>query len=290
MVLPATQLARRARVEHGLISWEQALACGMSPAGMTRAVRSGRLERVHPGVYRVAGAPETWEQRALAAVLASGGVVSHRSAARVWGLLDTDIVEVTGRRVQGVTAHESSDLDPRHRTRRGRLPITNPMRTLVDLGAVLPGAVPDALERALIDKLCSLAGVERALDDVARRGRAGAGPLRAALDHRALGATRADGMLEPRLARLIRDYGLPMPVFQYQVGRIARVDAAYPERKLAIEVDGFEVHGTPSAFRKDLERQNRLVAAGWTILRFTWWDVIQAPHKVAAALALQLAA
>ncbi|HZQ26847.1 MAG TPA: type IV toxin-antitoxin system AbiEi family antitoxin domain-containing protein [Acidimicrobiales bacterium] len=287
----ARRIGRIARAQHGLITRSQLFDAGSDRHGVTHLTQTGRLERLHPAIYRVAGAPETWEQHALAAALAADGVVSHRSAASMWGLLDADEIEITvprGRlpRLRGAIVHTSADLAPHHVTRRHGLRITTPMRTLVDLGAVAPWAVPDAMEQALINRVCSLAGIERALDDVARKGRAGAGVLRAALDTRALGATRPDGMLEPRLARVLRDHGLPQAEFQYEVrvgGRlIARVDAAYPAVRMAIEVDGFQVHGTPSALQHDLERQNRLVAAGWIVLRFTWPDVVKRPEWVAA--------
>ena len=78
---------------------------------------------------------------------------------------------------------------------------------------------------------------------------------------------------------------LPALALQHEVwdaGRfVGEVDAAYPELKLAIEVDGFEHHSTPEAFQRDRTRQNGLVALGWTVLRFTWHDVVQRPAHVA---------
>ena len=278
---PAQQLARKARAQHGVVHRSQLTVPART---LDHWVRSGRLERLHPGVYRVAGSVDTWEQRATAAALAGGGVVSHRAAGRLWGLTDHDEIEITVSgghpRLMGVVAHRSSDLTPRHVTRRRGIPVTNPMRTLVDLGAVDKWAVGDALERAVIARVCGIVAVERVLDDVARRGRRGAGVLRRALDDRALGQARPDGLLEARFARLLREHGLPQAVFQHRVGR-HRVDFAYPERMIAVEVDGFEVHGTPTALQADLERQNRLVSAGWTVLRFTWRDVVRRPTWVA---------
>jgi very-short-patch-repair endonuclease len=281
------QVAARARVQHGLIERGQALALGISDRMLGAWVEGGRLEPVHAGVYRVAGVPPSWEQDVMAAVLAADGVASHRTAARLWGVYDTDMVEVTvprSRRCEAAVAHRSGDLVAKHVTRRRGIPVTNPMRTLVDLGAVDRWAVSDALERAVIARVCSVVAVERVLDDVARRGRRGAGVLRGVLDERALGRARPDGLLEARMARVFREHGLPMPVFQHRVGRY-RVDFAYPDLRIAIEVDGFEVHGSPAALQSDLERQNRLVSAGWTVLRFTWRDVVRRPAWVAQQVA-----
>jgi very-short-patch-repair endonuclease len=274
-------ISARARTQYGLITREQ---LGRSEDVIDRWVAGGRLERLHASVYRMAGAPASWEQEAMAAVLASGGVASHRTAARLWGMYDTDVVEVTvprRRRCEQVLTHRSTDLVPRHVTRRRGIPVTTPMRTLVDLGAVDRWAVGDALERAVIARVCSVVAVERTLDEVARRGRRGAGVLRRVLDDRALGQARPDGLLEARFARVVREHGLPEPQFQHRIGRY-RADFAYPDLRIAVEVDGFEVHGTPAALRADLERQNHLVALGWTVLRFTWRDVVRRPAWVAA--------
>jgi very-short-patch-repair endonuclease len=282
------RVAARARVQHGLFDRTQALSFGISDDMLSDWTSVGRLERLHGGVFRVAGAPATWEQDVMAAVLASGGVASHRTAARLWGILETDTVEVTvGRNhrcvATGVVTHRSRDLVPPHVTRRRGIRVTNPMRTLVDLGAVDRWAVDDALERAVIARVCSVLAVERVLDDVARRGRRGAGVLRRVLDDRALGRARPDGLLEARFARLPREHGLPSANFQHRLGS-HRVDFAYPDLMVAIEVDGFEVHATPTALQADLQRQNALVAAGWAVLRFTWRDVVRRPGHVAHVL------
>jgi very-short-patch-repair endonuclease len=87
------------------------------------------------------------------------------------------------------------------------------------------------------------------------------------------------------MARLLRDHGFPRAVFQHPVpDASARLDFAYPAIRLGIEVDGYEVHGTPRAMTADHERQRRIVAAGWTMIRFTWHDVVRRPSRVAADL------
>lgn len=296
------QVARLAAARHGLVTRQEALGGGASASMVQRWLTAGRLERVGSSVYRVAGAPPTWEQHLLAAVLAcgSGAIASHRSAARVWGMGDADVLEVTVPAARapsppGVALHRSSDLDDADRVRRNGVPVTTPMRTLVDLGAVLPAyEVEDALDAALERRLVTVAGVERALARCARRGRNGAGVLRHVLTTRALGAAPADSRLEPRMARLLVHHDLPSAAFQHVVRRngrfVARVDFAYPDLRLALEVDGFGSHSSPRALQSDLDRQNALVELGWTVLRFTWLDVVRRPDAVAARIRRVLAA
>jgi very-short-patch-repair endonuclease len=73
-------------------------------------------------------------------------------------------------------------------------------------------------------------------------------------------------------------------VFQHRVGRY-EIDFAYPELLLAIEVDGYGPHSSRRAFQADRDRQNVLVGLGWTVLRFTWADVVKRPDHVARLVA-----
>jgi very-short-patch-repair endonuclease len=293
-------LAELASMQHGLVTRSQAREVGFSDSSIHKRCLAGSLRALHPGVYVVGGAPDTWHQRMLGACMAAGGlaVASHRSAARIWGLLgEDDLVELSvlrpkGPRPAGALWHRSRDLVPAHTTIRQGVPVTNPMRTFVDLGAVVRHwVVEDALDRGLSTKLVRMPAVEWMLHDVARPGRRGCGILRKVLDERALGAAPPDGLLEPRMARLLRDHGLPPAVFQHPIpGTTFRVDFAYPVVRLAIEVDGYDPHGTRKAFDADRERQNRLVLLGWTVIRFTWTQVVRQPAKVAADVRAALGA
>lgn len=299
------RLAELAARQYGVVALAQALDCGISHRTLNRRGEKGRFLELHPAVYAVAGAPKTWERSLMAACLAAGpgAVVSHRSAARLWKLGDAgeDLVEITvprprSPRLKGVTVHRSTDLTPPHTMVWDRLPVTNPLRTIVDLGAVLPAdLVEDALDRGLVRRLYSVAAIEWMRGEVGRRGRAGSGALGRILDERALGKQPPDGLLEPRMARLLRSAGLPPAVYHYIVrtpdGRfLAEIDFAYPELRLAIEVDGWVVHGTPRAMGKDFVRQNGLVPYRWHVLRFTWYQVVRTPAAVAAQIAETLCA
>jgi very-short-patch-repair endonuclease len=291
---PDAALAELAAWQHGVVDRLDAERHGLTPGAIQWRLDAGRLRLAHPGVYVFPGAPETWQQRLFAACRAAGrdAFASHRAAGQLWGLLEEeDYLELSVTRSKGpvpvgALVHRSTDLVPEHCTIRMGIPVTNPLRTMVDLGAVVPWTVvSDALERGLVARLFSVPAVEWFLVRIARQGRRGCGPLRRVLDDRALGVARPDGLLEPRMARLIRRYGLPEPAFQHVVPEArARLDFAYPERRLGIEVDGFEFHGTREAMTLDLERQNRLMAAGWRLVRFTWHDVVRRPGHVAATL------
>ena len=279
--------------QHGLVERSQ---LGLSDASIAEWVAARRLLRVHPAVYRVAGAPVTRHQTLLAACLAAGpdAAVSHRSAAHEWELAEfPGIVEIVTPRAQwprlrNVRVHRSTDLRPWHVTVRQGVPTTKPLRTLVDLGQSARWAVPDALEAGLANRLFTLKAADAALDEFGRRGRTGVGIFRRAVDDRVLGDGIPDGLLEPRMARLLRNAGLPMPVFQHVLAPGIRVDFAYVEHRIVIEVDGYATRRTATAFAHDLERQNRVVQLGWTILRFTWWQVVKQPEKVADSVLVTL--
>ncbi len=193
-------------------------------------------------------------------------------------------------RLHGVTVHRSSDLNSSVTTTRNGLSVTTPARTLVDLGAVQSIRVVErCLDAALSRRLVTLHGLRTTLDSVGRRGRRGVGALRALLDERSGAAELAESVLEARMLRLCRTHGLPEPVCQHEVRRgnhlVGRIDFAYPADRVAIEVDGYESHASLHAFRHDRTRQNELVGLGWTVLRFTWDDVVHQPARVARVVA-----
>lgn len=290
-----TALDQRVRAQHGLITTAQASKL-LGPSRKARWVSQRRIIAIQPGVFRVAGAPETWHQSVMAASLAADGVVSHRSAAELWGLIQpAGYVDITvhperkPRLQPPAILHRILDLHPELAVEREGLRLTDPTRTVIDLGLVLPTwSVRDALSRGLTTRLFNITQVERLRDALGRKGRNGTGVVRELLEERLLTGGTEESLLEKRLFDLVQKYDVATPVVQHEVwdsGRfIARIDAAYPERKLAIEVDGYSTHSSPDAFQRDRTRQNRLVALGWTVLRFTWADVVQRPAMVAQAI------
>lgn len=285
------RIARLGQRQFGMVARRQASAAGVASSTYDRWVAAGDLVPEQPGVARIAGAPRTWEGRLLAATMAAGAGsgASHRAAGVLWGGLDDAPVEIVvpygrlPRLRDGVIVHRTRDPMVLHR-RRG-IPVTTPMRMLVDLGAVTSAEVVESVfDRLEVSRTLTAAAVEWELEAIARPGRRGAGTLRKVLDRRALLETPPDGVLEPRFARLLKQAGLPPALFQFGVGKY-EVDFAYPELLLAIEVDGYGPHSSRKAFQSDRDRQNTLVGLGWTVLRFTWSDVVKRPAYVARTIA-----
>jgi very-short-patch-repair endonuclease len=295
------RLESLAAAQHGVFTHGQAVASGVSDSLLWHRCRQGQWARVEPRVYRVAAAKRCWRQDLMAACLGAGraAAASHRAAACLWQLdgMDEEVIELT-------VPHGSSYR--RHVVHRAPLaavdvasvdgiPATTPARTVVDLGAV---AADDLLERALESALrrgLSMPRLQWRLESLAGRGRPGVAALRRVLARRPSGAAATESELESRFLQLVREAGLPPPVRQHVVrdgaAVVARVDFAYPERHLAIELDGFGPHAADvNAFHRDRTRQNRLVLLGWTVLRFTWEDVTGNGERVVATLTRAMAA
>jgi very-short-patch-repair endonuclease/predicted transcriptional regulator of viral defense system len=278
--------------QHGLASRTQLLELGLSRHQIDRRSASGRLERVGHGVYRIGGTPPSWEQRVLVACLEGPALASHRTAGPLWALerFPEHRVEVSvhrGRRYtrDGVVVHESLDLDRIEPAVRRGIPTTPLDRTILDLGAVMRFEDYDLMVQRVV--AAGRITWQQLLDVLvrhARRGRNGAGRLRAVLDER-YGIVPAGSDFEVLVERLLVDHGLPKPVRQHEVRSakgwfIARVDLAYPEAKIAIELDGRAFHTDSEAFEHDRRRQNELVLRGWTVLRFTWRQLLDEPGRI----------
>lgn len=275
--------------QHGAATVDQFKAAGVPVSTVSQWVKDGLLVRLQPGIVGLAGDPPTLQRTCWAALKACPtAALSHRTAAYLWGLYDDEPpVEIVVKRnhspaLRDVIVHRTRDDFERHK-RNGFL-VTSPMRAVLDLGAVEPEAVRLAVEKGRVANLFTIAALEWQLAEVARTGRRGTGALRAVLDEWALAEKRPDGVLEPRFARLAASHGLPRAVFQHRVGEY-RIDFAYPELKIAIEVDGYAFHSGLEAHQRDRDRQNYLVSHGWTILRFTWADVVRRPGHVAQLVA-----
>lgn len=285
-------LAALAARQHSVVSHSQALECGLSQRQVELRVGRGQLTVVHRGVYRLPGVQPTWQQAAMAACLATGGVASHRCAAALWELRGcppwAPEVTVAGRRrpeLRGVTAHKSGRLDAIDVGERHGVPVTTPARTLLDLGAVLPiERVGPALEDAVHRRLVSVVQLERTLARLGGPGRNGTAVLRELLRARASGQAPTESPLEDDLVAVLVRAGLPQPVRQHAVqvpgGPSFRLDVAYPDRLIAIEAQSMAWHAGQQDLQRDCDKHNLLHSLGWTVLAFTAEDIRHRPGRV----------
>jgi hypothetical protein len=280
----------------GLLERGRLLHAGVSDREIQGRLARGTLRSIHPGVYATFGTPLDYKARVLAGCLATGdgAVASHRSALSLWGLLDGEQpIEITARRSShphpdGLVLHRPNLLRPVDVTARGNVPLTNPMRSLLDAGAVLPrSVVGDCVERALHTRLVTVEGLRVVLAELGGRGRAGTGALRGYLDRRALGDRRPESMIEPLMARLLHaDLGIGPVEYQPTLvldGTELRPDFLVARALAAVEVDGLDAHGSREALDRDLERQNLLVRHGYLVLRYTTTH-LRRPAKVAGEI------
>ena len=291
------QLNRLAAGQYSLAHRKQALELGMTARQIDERVASGLLIPEHRGVYRVAGAPRSGEQAILAACLAAGvgAVASHRSAGVLWGLRGVEAVEpeiiVPATRcptLHGVLVHRTDRLDRVDVSRRLRIPVTTPARTLLDLGAVAPALVVEsALEDALMRRLVTFALLTGTLERLGGPGRSGAGVLRALVLERDPATAPTQSMLEDLLFRVVRRGGLPAPVRQYEVAGVL-LDGAYPDVRLGLEADSRLGHGGRLDVQRNSDKANILLAHGWRVLHFTFFDLTRRARYVVDSVGRQL--
>lgn len=279
-----TALAEMAARQHGVVAAAQLHEVGIDKSRVTRMVRAGRLHRLHRGVYAVGHVAASVEQKWMAAVLAcgEGAVLSHGSAAALWGLLrpmegpvDVTVPTRNGRgRRRGIRIHRCASLTAADDgafssryvrgtrpapsvTRRNGIPVTSVPRTLADLR----GAVAPRLHRRAV-RQAEIAGF--ALGPQIQGDR-----------------TRSD--VERDFLRLCRRYGLPVPEVNMRIGRWT-VDFVWRDRRLAVETDSFHYHRGSVAFEDDHQRDLDLRARGFDVRHFTERQLYERPAQVAEDL------
>jgi very-short-patch-repair endonuclease len=285
--------------QHGVVTRAQLLALGVRAETIDYRTRQGRLHRASRGVYAL-GRPQLPQLgRWMAAVLACGpqALLSHGSAAALWGIRrprDTsrfgggrrpsglaaelpartpEVSEVSVpssvmRRRGGIRLHRRALVEADRRRCDG-IPVTSPSLTLVDLGARLSDAGPEAAINEA-DRL-GLVDPETLRAELARHaGVPGVVAVRRVLDARTFRLT--DSELERRFLRLVRRAGLPVPETGCRVNGF-KVDFCWPELGLVVETDGLRYHRTPSQQTRDRLRDQAHARRGLTPLRFTHQQV-----------------
>jgi very-short-patch-repair endonuclease len=283
-----------ASAQAGAITHRQLEGCGLDKYQIRSLRAGGALVAASRGVYVVRGAARVGEIRLFLAALATGGVLGFDAACYLWGLLDDVPEAITVIVPQARRISAQPDVRLRRRSTsidelaccRGLIVTTRAVSFLDHVSTA-----PIGHARVLFDR-----GIQRGwifASDVFRRlesQRLGNRQLRE------LAGTIADGAAaesERRLHRLLRQHRITGWVANAPVVRdgytIAVLDLAFLESRLAIEVDGMAHHVDPTSFQRDRKRQNDLVALGWRVLRFTWWDITERPEYVVTAILRELA-
>lgn len=282
----ANDVSALAREQYGMATYRQLQREGMSRGEFRTLVRRGLLIRVHAGVYAVGYVPRSREAVWMAAVLAGGegAALSFHSAAALRRIRAREPVEPHisvpgdgGRRVPGVRVHRV-ELPPCDVTRFRDIPVTTVARTLADLSPVLgEDELYSTVREAMYLRVFDLAAVEEVL--VRRRAK----HLRLLVEE----LTYHDSGLERDFRLLCERRGLPAPRPRHLVNGF-RVDFAWPQRKVAVEIDSVSAHSTLAAFHADRAKSNVLLALGWRLLRFTHADVKRRPGRTARTLSTVL--
>jgi hypothetical protein len=216
-----------------------------------------------------------------------GAMLSHHSAAALWrfgeerkGLIDVSVHRHSSLRRPGIHIHDRAGIWNRDIGRHKGIPVTQPVKTLLDIALKLPEnklerAINEADKRDVIDP----DALRRALDD--HPGEPGVRPLRRILDKHTF--RLSDDELELLFRPLAVEAGLPAPLTKVIVNDF-EVDFFWPDLGLVVETDGWRYHRTPATQTRDALRFQTHTAAGLTPLRFSHWQVKYEPTHVLSIL------
>ena len=290
-------IAGIAEAQLGVVARAQLVDAGVGPGAIQARLRRSQLHRLHRGVYAVGHTALVPPARELAALLACGpsAVVSHRSAARLWRMLDLAEaheapIDVTlprgaGRTRPGIIVHRTRHLERADVRVIQGIPLTSPARTLLDLSEVAEDReLESAYGEAVVRRLTN----EHALRELARisAGRRGTRSLLRLLDFQA-GPALTRSVAEDRLLALVREAGLPAPQVNTRV-RGHLVDFLWAAEGVVVEVDGYRFHSSRAAFERDRLRDAELEEAGLWVIRVTWRQLTEKPLVLVARLARAL--
>jgi hypothetical protein len=274
-----------ARDQRGFVTRQQLFALGATRSAIDHAIATGWLIPVYSGIYAIGHLPTLPQSRAFAATLACGhgAVLSHDSAAVVWGIYGrwtTPFHVTTSRKRErpGIHVHRSK-LSSRDVTRQLGIPVTTPARTLLDLA---PGLTEKRLTRAVNDlRHAGYLSLGDLADVLERFPRArGARRLRPFVEH-PRGPTRSD--FEDVFQAFCARYDLPVPLVNTTVYGF-EVDAFFPVERVIVELDSWEFHASRTSFISDRDQDTTMLAHGIPTVRITWERLTGTPEREAPRL------
>lgn len=268
----------RAAAQHNVFSLRDWLDSGLTRGRLRSHVERGSMVMWAPRVYAIAGAPETFETRAMVGCKRAepNSALFCASAAAILGLAKpTEPIQVaTTRRVQrmeGYRFHRVA-LPPEHVIEVKGLPVTDCPRTLLDAcGELYHRRAGRLIDRALRLGLCTLAELSSRCEEEARSGRNGINVMRELLALRDSSIARSRSDLEVEFFEFLDEYGFIRPVRNYLIdstdGFPWEVDLYWPEQRRGIEVGTAATHGMDvDAYYKDQDKLLQLRSLGHDIL------------------------
>ena len=294
---PDERVAAIAARQQGNVTRAQLRGAGLTDRAIARRVASGRLHRRFRGVYLVGHTAPAKYADEMSAALACGGVVSHRTAAEVFELverkdprddIDVSVRSTSKRRHPGIRLHRQPSLrrEDVGVTSDG-VPITSPARTLLDFATE---AQLRELERAFHEALVQrLTTRDRVAALIARSpGHHGTALLKPLVDgYDGPTLTRRDG--EERMLALCRSARFTKPQVNATILGF-EVDFSWPDLRVAVEVDSGRWHGNPAALERDHRKNMILRGNDWIVLRYTWKQIVHDRDAVVAEIARATAA
>jgi very-short-patch-repair endonuclease len=273
--------ARIAAPQHGVVARRQLLRAGLSRDQIDHLVAAGRLILLYRGVYAVGHRPVGVRSREMAVALMAGvRAIGWHSALALWALRrpwhgPVHALGPKSRNGQGFVIHRTRHLPASDVTTHWGIPVTTPLRTLLDLSGTLSlDALDAALAEALVRKLVRLEDVQARATGRLAKLVATAAPTRS--------------KLEREFRRLLREHGLPQPISNGIVCGY-EVDLHWPEHNLVAELDGYAYHAPRRAFETDRLRDQTLLVNGWRVARVTDRQLAETRAETAGRFAALLA-
>lgn len=280
-----------ARGQDGVVSADQLFGARLSHSAVARMTDRGELVRLHQGVFLVGGAPLTYRARLNGALLATDGVLGKATAAHLWGMVRAEPQPITvllphARRVVKPRGAElcRAVVDPQAWLVRDRLRLTTRVLTVLDyVPSLSPRDCRTFVDRALHQGWLAVQDVD---DHLGRYpGRHGNGVLRRLLPELSDGAAAHSERVAHRLLDDARIGGWVPNLAVWADGELVGVlDIGFDDIRLAVEIDGWAFHSDVERFRRDRRKQNALIGLGWTVLRFTWADLVERPAYVVTTI------
>jgi len=275
------ELAKLAAAQHSIFTRADAAKAGLKHGRIDHRVANFWVA-IYDGVYRMPGAPTTWQGELLAACRAASppAGISHRSGGALYELPGgrRDLIELTCKRWRrakstGLVVHEQCRIDERDIVEVDGIPVMKPELVVLQLAGrrPVPTYVEAVIQAARRKRLITYESTREMFDRHARRGVRGVQVMRALLDQWDPSQRPTESEMETLLLQTLRDGGWPDAVPQYEIldrngAFVARVDFALPDLRIAIEYDSMQEHSDEFQNTRDARRRNRIVSAHWRVL------------------------